>query len=102
MTENNNENTVAALQIEVRIMRQTMDRLTTAVEKLAAIEERLKRVDDLEPRVRAVEVVCAQNTDVRKDLETVKNLVYKALGVVAVLQFVGLPTVAYLVLHAAR
>lgn len=93
---------IAELQFEVRVMRQTMDRMTQAIEKLAAIEERLKRVDDLEPRVRAVELACAQNADVRKDTESNKSFVYKAVGICAAVQFIGLPALGYLLLHSAK
>lgn len=74
MTEKNVAADIAALEVEVRYMRQTLDRVATALDKLAVVETRLQRLDTMESELAAI----------RAELADLKAWRYKMAGALAV------------------
>jgi hypothetical protein len=65
---------VVELKTDMRQMRGLMERQTTALEKIAAIEARFVMLEGLEERVRAVERAAVSQTDIVRRVTIVEGV----------------------------
>lgn len=71
---------LAALEVEVRYMRQTLDRVAVALDKLAVIETRLQRLDALEQEIAGLRAFKLQATGALAIIPLIWTIVAKKLG----------------------
>lgn len=77
---NDNSAQIAALEVEVRYMRQTLDRVAIALDKLAVIEARLQRLDALEAEIAGLRAFKFQAVGALAIVPLLWSIVSKKLG----------------------
>ena len=75
---------IAVIHNELKHLTRAIDRMSGAVEKLTEIEQRLRRLDDHETRIRALETTATKNwayiCGIAATFSFVTPLVFKFLG----------------------
>lgn len=91
-----------------KVVEDSLDEIKEVVKEIrdinkttSAILAKHPMVDDHETRLRVLEQKLASLPE-KKDFEEIQKFIWKALGIISAVSFLGFPTVAYLLIHAGK